>query len=98
MGLGFRPILSRCNRSATDLGDDQARCGGGVEGSTPIPRGRDAVAPWLDLCSPLGIDPAAAPNPVLTADVWSAAFAAARRLLVSPAIKGTLTSASIKER
>ena len=38
MGPGFGLILSRCNRSATDLGDDRARCGGGVEGFTPRPR------------------------------------------------------------
>ena len=38
VGPGFGLILSRCNRSATDLGDDHARCGGGVEGFTPHPR------------------------------------------------------------
>jgi hypothetical protein len=38
MGPGFGPVLPSCNRSATHLGDDHARCGGGVEGFTPHPR------------------------------------------------------------
>ena len=44
-GTSFGPVLPRGNRSVTHLGDDHARCGGKGRVFTPIPRGRDAVAP-----------------------------------------------------
>ena len=63
MGPGFGPVLPSCNRSATHLGDDHGRCGGGVDPQavTPSPLGSICARQWGD--------PAAAPNPVPTADV-----------------------------
>ena len=69
MGPGFGPVLPSCNRSATHLGDDHACCGGGVEALHRYPEAVTPVAPRLEFVLAIGSDPAAAPNPVPTADV-----------------------------